>query len=638
MKITSYTRISKYLMAPALISLLVGCGSPSTSTNITNEDTIIENATQTSTRTTFNPAIIEEIQKDTRATGTQIFDGENRSTENWIIFDNTPAGAEIKNVNLDGNYVIFLKGAGLENGFALRQVDGSYLNNTDATKIKWESKFYDDFIIYVAVKLDDGCIKYLSYRPRPDTNHDDVLTFKLPDSSETGTWHTFTRDLEVDLHQYLPERSIVSVLDFEVRGTGCIDEVILMANDSINPDEIDDVNTQTDTQTEEPIEDNGNLDLIIEAEYSVNYSASVSVSGAATTINQDQLAAQLAQDLQNNLNLLLPSSVDVSMVETDYATTLATLDRLLAMSEMILSTSSAMATDPNVNALYISAMLRLSDDIDAMANRILLMTETILPLGDDMEIVGLKMVELIGTIQTNILEAEGNFTALLLDLSNAPEVPEADSNAQMEAMMQEFQTQLSTMITLLLQTQALPDGSVTDADMTDFNNQMAALLSMLTQMQGMTTDPTSGITVDINELMTQFQVSMEPMMSVIPQMFAMADKGMDMMDPEKYIPDMMMMAGEMLEFSKYMVDTAADLMRDPNVDHELYVNAMLRLSDDIGLMADRMLVMADKMLVMGDKMQEVALKMLDMMGETQTNLLISQENFNTLLLGLAGRS
>lgn len=219
--------------------------------------------------------------------------------------------------------------------------------------------------------------------------------------------------------------------------------------------------------------------------------------------------------------------------------------------------------------------------------------------------------------------------------------PAVDPNVQMMMMMEQFQTQFSMMMMMLAEMQVMPESvntNPTTTDMTEYNDQMAALLEMLAQMKSMTSDPSSGVSVDLNLLMEQFQVSMEPMMSVIPEMFAMADKGMDMMDPEKYIPEMMMMAGEMLEFSKYMVDTAAELMKDPNVDHELYVNAMLKLSDDIGLMADRILVMADKMLVMGEMMQEVALKMLDMMAETQTNLLTAQENFNALLLGLAGGS
>ncbi len=87
-----------------------------------------------------------------------------------------------------------------------------------------------------------------------------------------------------------------------------------------------------------------------------------------------------------------------------------------------------------------------------------------------------------------------------------------------------------------------------------------------------------------------------------------------------------------------MVDTTADLMKDPNVDHELYVNAMLRLSDDIGLMSDKILEMGDKALEMGDDMKEVAIVMLDVMGDTQTNMLKSQKEFNALILGLASLS
>lgn len=533
MKITSYSKISKYLMAPALISLLVGCGSPENSNTtqaiaLENTQTVLETNVEDVTEDNYSiePMFIDFSEKETRSTGTQIYNGDNQTASNWVIFDDTPEGAEVKSMNLEGDNIIFLDGCGIKNGFSLRQNDGSYLNNTEATDISWESKFYDDYIIYVAVKLDDGSVKYLAYRPRFAQNHDEVLTFKLPDITETGVWTTTSRDLEADLHQYLPERSIESVIDFQVRGKGCLDDIELSSE--IASDDNMDNNDNTDPDSVDVATSSDDYNLTIDANYNISVSSSVSMSGHGTNINQEALATQLAADLQARLDALL---------------------------------------------------------------------------------VGV-----------------------------APTAPSMDPNAQMEALMQEFETQLSAIITLLMQTQALPDGSATDADIANFNNQMAALLSMLTQMQGMTTDPTSGITVDLNVLMEQFQVSMEPMMSVIPQMFEMADKGMDMMDPEKYIPEMMMMAGEMLEFSKYMVDTAASLMRDPNVDHELYVNAMLRLSDDIGLMADRILVMADKMLVMGDKMEEVALKMLDMMGDTQTNLLTAQENFNALLLGLAGRS
>jgi len=533
-----------------------------------------------------------------------------------------------------------VKGTGLENGFALRQADGSYLDNTDAKKIKWESKFYDDFIIYVAVKLDDGSIKYLSYRPRFSESHDDVLAFKLPDSSESGVWNTFTRDLEVDLHQYLPQRSIASVVDFQVRGTGCLDDIVLMAegSDAGTTDEstnnTNDVSPDgVDTQT--PATDDGDFSLTIDADFSVNVSSSVTVTGSGTNLDQNQLAAQLSQDLQNNLNLLLPTLSSTTQTSGDYATSLATLDRLMAMSEMILSTTAVMATDPDLNEVYLNAMLRLSGDIKEMADRILLQAQQLESQGVAQVIVD-RMFSEASTIQANVVQAQLSMNEFLSAIKN---VRDTATNTDIADKFQQFEAQLSNIITMLIQMQPQGggDSNSTDANTTDFNNQLASTLALLTQMQSMMNNPSNGISLDMNQMMTQFQESMAPLMSIIPQMFAMADKGMDMMDPEKYIPEMMQMAQNVMDFSKYMVDTAADLMKDPNVDHELYVNAMLRLSDDIGLMADRILVMADKMLEMGDKMQVVAEKMLDMMGGTQTNLLIAQENFNNLLLGLAGR-
>ncbi len=135
-------KISKLLMAPALISLLVGCGTPQQSTvekislsQPTSESSQVLAANNNVMMDTNNidPMMISDMQKANRATGTQTFDGENQTTDNWVVFDNTPAGASVKNVDLDGNNVIYLDGEGIKNGFALRQTDGSYLNNTDAT-------------------------------------------------------------------------------------------------------------------------------------------------------------------------------------------------------------------------------------------------------------------------------------------------------------------------------------------------------------------------------------------------------------------------------------------------------------------------------------------------------------------------
>jgi len=131
------------------------------------------------------------------------------------------------------------------------------------------------------------------------------------------------------------------------------------------------ISVDSDATTET---DNGDFSLTIDADFSVNVSSSVSVSGSGN-IDEDKLAAQLAQDLQNNLNLLLPTVSTPAETTADYAAQLATLDRLMAMSEMILATSSAMATDADLSTVYVNAMIRLSDDIKEMADRILLQAE-----------------------------------------------------------------------------------------------------------------------------------------------------------------------------------------------------------------------------------------------------------------------
>jgi len=156
MKFTAYMKI---FTIPIMMVLFAGCEMP-----------------------IYAPATIDLSQKGTETTGTQTYDAEDQSTDNWVIFDNWPEGATINNEEDNGIRIIRLEGTGLKNGFALRKTDGSYLNNIDATNIQWKAKFDHDFLIYVALELDDGNITHLSYRARNYRNHPDVLPFVLPSS------------------------------------------------------------------------------------------------------------------------------------------------------------------------------------------------------------------------------------------------------------------------------------------------------------------------------------------------------------------------------------------------------------------------------------------------------------------------
>ncbi len=240
MKVASYIKI---LTLPVIMILFYGCDMP-----------------------IYAPAIIDLSQKGTETEGTQIYDAEDQSTASWFIFDWWPEGATIKSEEENGNHIIRLEGTGLKNGFALRKADGSYLNNIDATKIRWNAKFDHDFLIYVALELDDGNITHLSYRARNYRNHPNVLPFVLPETAESGLWETITRDLLKDLHKYLPKRSIASVLDFEVRGGGLIDNIVLVVDDdnTTDPDDGDDNNNTDpeDTNNTIPVADPGADQLV----------------------------------------------------------------------------------------------------------------------------------------------------------------------------------------------------------------------------------------------------------------------------------------------------------------------------------------------------------------------------------------
>ena len=220
MKVTSFIKI---LTIPVFMILFHGCEMP-----------------------IYAPAIIDLSQKGTETTGTQTYDAEDQTTDNWVIFDDWPEGATIKNEDDNGSRIIRLEGTGLMNGFALRKADGSYLNNIDATKIRWDAKFDHDFLIYVALELDDGNVTHLSYRARNYRNHPDVLSIILPETAESGLWETTTRDLSKDLHKYLPKRSIASVLDFEVRGGGDIGIITLIVDETDDDNETDDNVTDPD--------------------------------------------------------------------------------------------------------------------------------------------------------------------------------------------------------------------------------------------------------------------------------------------------------------------------------------------------------------------------------------------------------
>ena len=99
---------------------------------------------------------------------------------------------------------------------------------------------------------------------------------------------------------------------------------------------------------------------------------------------------------------------------------------------------------------------------------------------------------------------------------------------------------------------------------------------------------------------------------------------------------------QLLVVSENLLSLSLQMLQDPSNANIVYVNAMLRLSDDIGKMADRIGEMADRIVatelqigVMADRILETQKLQNQNVALTQANLLKAQENFNKLLIELA---
>ncbi|QOR60963.1 hypothetical protein ACM66Z_05750 [Sulfurovum sp. ST-21] len=98
----------------------------------------------------------------------------------------------------------------------------------------------------------------------------------------------------------------------------------------------------------------------------------------------------------------------------------------------------------------------------------------------------------------------------------------------------------------------------------------------------------------------------------------------------------------LLTSSQNLLSISNQLVNNSSTANTEYINAMLRLSDDIGKMADRIGEMADRIVatelqigIMADRILETQKLQNENIALTQANILKAQENFNSLLIALA---
>jgi len=183
-------------------------------------------------------------------------DAESTTTDNWEIYDETPEGATISNVydaDKQSNVIVF-NGTQRENGYRIGQNSISSprtWNNTDHKFIRWSMNYTEKYSVFVSLQTTKGH-RYVYYTEKDtDTGLSSSGTYihqGLGASTIDGTWQTFTRDLEADLQEYDSNNSILTVNGFLVRGSGMVDDIVMVDNnDTVIP--VIPVETQVNTET-----------------------------------------------------------------------------------------------------------------------------------------------------------------------------------------------------------------------------------------------------------------------------------------------------------------------------------------------------------------------------------------------------
>jgi hypothetical protein len=160
-------------------------------------------------------------------------DAEDSRIDGWTVYDNSPAGASIKNVydNDRNSRVIQLSGSSTDNGYRLRKSDGKEWNNSEKFIVQWSMKFDSSFIVFIDLETTAGH-RYIYYtaKDRDNLGGGRYVHFGLGRDVINGRWHTIVCDLQADLEDAQPGIKILEVNGFLLRGNGMVDDIKLHDN------------------------------------------------------------------------------------------------------------------------------------------------------------------------------------------------------------------------------------------------------------------------------------------------------------------------------------------------------------------------------------------------------------------------
>ena len=164
-------------------------------------------------------------------------DAEDNATTGWVIYTGT-LDATVMNVDDSdkGSRVIELMGNGKNTGYRLGNQNGKgsdNWNNQTERQLQWSMKYDENFIILVSILTENGN-RFLAYTNQSEDKQGVIrggkVRYGLGEDSIDGTWHIFTRNLEADWNAFKPNNPIVAVNGFFIRGSGRVDDIMLLDN------------------------------------------------------------------------------------------------------------------------------------------------------------------------------------------------------------------------------------------------------------------------------------------------------------------------------------------------------------------------------------------------------------------------
>ncbi len=174
-------------------------------------------------------------------------DAEDGNTQGWRVYDNTPSGATISNIEDNGNRVIKLSGDITRNAYIIGGTSkvADKPNKWDARegkrlsfKIKFDEGQRPEILVAIRPAHQSDKILYIRYRSatRYDENgwnrSGSILSIKLDETLENGEWHTITRDIEKDLQAYRhpfdpTQNSLIAINGMIIYGSALVDDIEL---------------------------------------------------------------------------------------------------------------------------------------------------------------------------------------------------------------------------------------------------------------------------------------------------------------------------------------------------------------------------------------------------------------------------